>query len=194
MNTKDIKKYNLIGQIINTKPDDKSITLLFSELINIDFNTAFEVWEYILHTHQSRLGEGEVATILESILFELFNVNSETKTKALLLESSTLIRLIYTSATAVSGANLEFLVNLILSPKVNLAEEFLRAIKANNSPNLDYGNVMRILIDSIFTTYCQREGVMKCSLNKKQSTLLLDYISKIKGPNKLLLTQRIKEL
>jgi len=36
--------------------------------------------------------------------------------------------------------------------------------------------------------------VKKCELNRKQSAFLLEYISKIKGPTKMLLTQRIKEL
>jgi hypothetical protein len=53
---------------------------------------------------------------------------------------------------------------------------------------------MRTIVDQVFFTYCEKNGTKKPELTKKQSTLLLEFISKIKGPNKNLLTQRIKEI
>ena len=195
MNSKDTKKYTLIKTIFNSQPNDDALFALFSELAGIDFTTAFEVWEFILNGHQAELGDRAIAGNLESKLFTLFNTISETKTRQLFTESAPLNKSVYTfSATSCNGTNLQILVNLILSAKIEPAEQALSCIKSNALADFDYGEAMRRIIDTVFATYCAEKGVKKCELNRKQKTLLLDYIAKIKGPNKALLTQRIKEL
>ena len=195
MNSKEYKKYNLIHAILNSQPNDEGLTGLLAELIGIDFTTVFEVWEYMLNHHQAALSDAAISRNLESKLFALFNTASETKTRQLFIESLPLNRLVYSfTATSCTGANLTFIANLILSAKLEAAEQALTGVKANTTSDFDYGEAMRRVIDAVFATYCAREGVKKCELNRKQSALLLDYVSKIKGPNKSLLTQRIKEL
>ena len=195
MNTKGYRKYQIINELSKTNPSDRAVVDMLSELANIDFTTAFEMWEYVLSLHQSELSRAEIAENLEDRVFEMFTGVSETKTRALLVESLPLIKLVYGNAvTAGTGVNLTFVVNLILSSKVESAEEILRAMKSNSAKGFDYGDTMRRIVDLTFTTYCAREDVKKASLNRKQSALLLEYVGKIKGPNKMLLTQRIKEL
>ena len=195
MNSKDTKKYNLINTILNSSPDDQALVGLFGELVDIDFKTAFEVWEYMLNQHQAAIAKPETAQNLESKMFALFNATSETKTRQLFIESLPLNKLVYSMAvSSCSGTNLGFLTNLILSAKIEAAEEALRCASTNKVSAFDYGEAMRRIIDMVFTTYCQQKDVKKCELNRKQSNLLIEYTSKIKGPNKSLLTQRIKEL
>ena len=195
MTSKDIKKYNLINTILNSNPGDEALFGHFSELVAIDFTCAFEVWEYMLGNHQAALGDIKIAGNLESKIFTLFNMTSESKTKQLFVESLPLNRLVYASCiTSCAGTNLQILVNLILSAKIEAAEVALAGVKANAIKEFDYGDAMRRIVDTVFATYCAEKGVKKCVLNRKQSAMLLDYVSKIKGPNKSLLTQRIKEL
>lgn len=193
MNAKEIKRYMLIGAIIGSQPEDDKLGTLFSELAAIDFTTAFEVWECMLGHHQEVLKKKSVSDNLETKIFTMFSGISEMKTKQFFLESLSLVKLVYSEcATSCAGTNLTFLTSLILSNKLESAEEILRCVKANK--DIDYGEAMRRVLDTVFATYCKQKGVKKCELTRKQSSLLLDYISKIKGPNKLLLTQRIKEL
>ena len=191
MTPKEARKYTLISQILTSQAREAFAGL--TELANIDFTTAFEVWECVLQANQKDLADHAVATVLENKALEMFNALSETKTRQLLLASDPLIRLIYGAcATAGMGLNLILLVNLILSSKLEAADVALSAIRSNSTG--DFGERMRIIVDSVFKTYCESKGVKKCELNRKQSTLLLEYCAKIKGPNKMLLTQRIKEL
>lgn len=195
MNTKGYRKYQLINVLSGMQASDGEAVNMLNELAGIDFTTAFEMWEYVLSLHQPLLAQPEIANNLEQKVFEMFMGVSETKTRAMFIESLPLIRLVYGNcATAGTGINLHFIVNLILSPKVEHADEMLRAMKSNTSAGFDYGDTMRRIVDLTFTTYCTREDVKKASLNRKQSALLLEYVGKIKGPNKMLLTQRIKEL
>ena len=193
MNAKDIRKYVLINKIISSKPDNGEIVSWVGELGAIDFTVAFEVWEFMLHFYSKEVADKTVATNLESKIFNMFTGLSETKTRQLLVASDPLIRLIYGAcATSCTGVNLVTLVNWILSAKLEVADAALAAVRSN--PTEDFGERMRIIIDSVFKTYCESKGVKKCELSRKQSALLLDHCAKIKGPNKMLLTQRIKEL
>jgi len=193
MNAKEIRKYVLIGKIINSKPQDAELPTWFAELAQTDFTTAFEVWEFMLLGFSKDLADIMIATNIETQVFQIFAVQSETKTRQLLSASDPLIRLIYGAcATSCTSANLATLVHFILSAKLECADVALAAIRSNTTG--DFGERMRIIVDSVFKTYCESKGVKKCELTRKQSALLLEYIGKIKGPNKMLLTQRIKEL
>ena len=147
----------------------------------------------MLAAHQSRLDDRAVCVNLEEKPFGMFVRISETKTRQLFIDSLPLFKLVYQQcASAVTGANLEFLVNLILSAKFDAADEALRCIRANASG--DFGDRMRILVDAVFITYCSKHNVKVPILNRKQVHLLLSHIEKVKGPNKTLLMQRIKEI
>jgi len=193
MNAKDIRKYVLINKLLSAKPEAPEIVTWLSELAGIDFSIAFEVWEFLLNFFAKETVDFVVASNIEAKPFAMFATLSETNTRRLLLASDPLIRLIYGScATSCMDANLRFLTNLILSAKPEAAEPFLAAARANSTG--DFGERMRFIVDSVFKTYCKSKDVKKCELTRKQSTLLLEYCAKIKGANKMLLTQRIKEL
>ena len=193
MNTKDIRKYTLISQLVNSKPQSAELPAQIAELAQIDFTTAFEVWEFVLHFSGKDLANLSTAQNIETKVFENFVAQSETKTRQLLAASDPLIRLIYGAcATSCTGVNLTTLINFILSAKLDAADVALASIRSN--PTGDFGERMRIIVDTVFKTYCESKGVKKCELSRKQSALLLEYIGKIKGPIKMLLTQRIKEL
>ena len=193
MNSKDIRKYTLISQLVNTKAQSAELPTQLVELAQIDFATAFDLWEFVLHFSVKDLATLAVAQNAETKVFGNFATQSETKTRQLLAASDPLIRLIYGAcATSVTGVNLAMLVQFILSAKLDAANVALAAIRSN--PTGDFGERMRIIVDAVFKTYCETKGVKKCELSRKQSALLLEYIGKIKGPIKMLLTQRIKEL
>ena len=195
MNSKDIKKYALVNALLNSWASRPELADLIGELAVIDFPVAFEVWEYILHTFQKDLADVKVAENAERKVFATFNNLSEVKTRQLFVESSPLIKLVYSmSATSATGTNLAFIANLILSSKTDSAEDALRCVAANKTPSFDYGARMKDILDAVFETYCKTKGVKKVELSRKQSKMLLEYIAKIKGPYKLLLTQRVKEL
>ena len=204
MNAKKIREYNLIIEIAATGADNPKLPTLLAELCAIDFTTSFEMWEFMLMQcngtsaqalmhNQAQLGDAKVCANIEEKPFGMFLRVSETKTRQLLCESLPLQKLIYgVCATSGTSHNLAFLVNLVLSNKLDDADECLRCMKSNAS--IDFNEQMRVVIDSVFGIYCARNNVKVPVLNKKQVKLLLSHVEKVRGPNKALLTQRLKEL
>ncbi|MCL2846265.1 MAG: hypothetical protein FWE38_01090 [Firmicutes bacterium] len=193
MNAKELKKYDLIIQIGNALPEESGLVGLFTELANNDFQTAVEMWEYKMTMHVTELSHMATAKNLESAVWDALANKSDARLKQLLADSAPLQKLIYTnSATVATGANLTYLTQLILASKIEPASEILRLVAANK--NVDFGDSFKIILDDVFKTYCQKSGTAVPSLNRKQTMMLLEFALKIKGPNKNLLVQRIKEL
>jgi hypothetical protein len=179
--------------ITSTDAEDLKIAELFAELAGIDFTCAFEMWEYKLMRHQKQLSGDAVNTNLIVKPFSIFLNQSEMKTRQLFVESLPLNKLLYGNSLSVDVEPLiTFLTGLILGGKLDAADEVLGCIKSNTSIN--YGECIKKIIDSVFETYCKKNNVKKPELTRKQSNLLLEYVSKTKGPYKNLLTQRIKEI
>jgi hypothetical protein len=180
MNQKTARKYELIAAI--AAPVGADLPRVFAELAEIDFQTAFEMWEFTL---------ARGADIVEMGL-DLFQNISETKTRQLFCESLPLQRLVYSSPCAGGSKCITFLGNLILTNKLDPASECLSRLRANTHLNFD--EAMRAVTDAAFAAYCQKNNVRAPVFNRKQKDLLLSFIGKVKGPNRALLLQRMKEL
>jgi|GEM_PF-949016 len=195
MTAKELKKYNLIITLGYAELESAQLPTLFGELAANDFTTAFEMWVYMMTTSSTRLNEKAISENLEQSVWNALSNQSEAKFKLHFGESPTAQKLVYQNcATAVQNGNQSFLVNLILASKIDAAGEILKFISANRTQNFDYGSKMKTIIEDVFSTYCAKHGTAVPSLNRKQTMLLLEYALKIKGPNKNLLVQRIKEL
>jgi len=190
MNSKQVRKYELIIAIAAMQSSDTAIPTSLAELCAIDFETAFEMWEFILARHTPP------TTSPENIItkpFTMFLRISEMKTRQLFCESLPLQKLVYgTTAAGEREPCISFLTNLILGGKIEIADECLTKLRTN--PQINFNETMRIIVDDIFKTYCARHNVKVPVINRKQKMLLLSHIEKVRGPNKALLTQRLKEL
>lgn len=181
MNNKDIRKYDLMVQIGN-----QGGAAAIKELAALDFNVAVDLWEYKMLKNIDTFAGEDVFQILESV--------SESKLRAAVLGNPALQKLIYgTSEASCSGANLQFLATLIVTSKINEAEDILKMVK--NNPTGDFAARMHAVVDAVFALSMGKTGTKKASLNHKQTILLFDFVSKMKaGTTKNLLTQRLKEL
>jgi len=193
MNAKELKKYNLVIQIGNTDPSSPQMVELLAELSGNDFQTGFEMWEYVMSMHADKLSREQFALNLEREVFNAMLARSESRTKQLLGESMPLLKLIYNqSATSASAGNLSYLTSLVVANKLDDAGEIMKFIVTNKST--DFSDRMRIILDDVFEASCKKSGSRVPSLNRKQQMFLLEYALKVKGPSKNVLAQRIKEL
>jgi len=181
MNQKTTRKYELITEIGSGSGEHIKNLM---ELCAIDFNTAFEMWEYAL-------ARGCGAGVVDEGL-DVFLRAGEVKAKALIAENAALQKLIFTSPHANSDNVITFIASFIVANKTDEAGKFLASLRANNF--LEFSETMRAVVDKTFTLSCQKNQTRVPVFNKKQKGLLLEYIEKIKGPNKALLLQRMKEI
>jgi hypothetical protein len=181
MNLKTAHKYELIADIVDGEGDTIKDLL---ELVTIDFTTAFELWEYALG--------GKHNPDLVPLGLDLFLRASETKTKVLFCDSAPLQKLLFSSQKVMSPNVVLFLVNFILTNRLDVAGECLMRLRANT--NIDFNDAMRVIVDRTFLLNCEKNGTRIPIFNKKQKELLTEHIEKIKGPNRALLLQRMKEI
>jgi hypothetical protein len=177
MNQKTQRKYELIRRIGGS--DSDTLTCL-TEICDIDYQTGFEMWEYALGLGKDVVAGG----------FDIF-LKSETKFRQLFCESLPLQKLVYTSKQCICPQSLNFLASLIIANKIDDAKECLA--KMTQSGN-DFGDALKLVLETTFAQYCKKNNVKVPVFNKKQKELFKTFIEKVKGPNKALLTQRIKEI
>lgn len=181
MNNKDIRKYDLVIEVGN-----QSGAVALKELATLDFNMAIDLWEYKMIKDINAFAGADIFNILESV--------SESKLRAAVLGNPALLKLIYgASEESCTGANLQFLASLVVTSKINEAEDILKMVK--NNPTGDFAERMHAVVDAVFALSMGKTGTKKATLNHKQTILLFDFVSKMKtGTTKNLLTQRLKEL
>jgi len=174
------RKYELLVEIASG--ENASMQNL-GELCAIDFDTAFETYEYaILRGNTEIISSG----------LELFLKQSEMKTKSLFYDNAQLQKLIFTSAKVMDKVVMNFLAGLVNSNKLDTAGECMTKMRGTTA--VDFGDAMRYLVDCVFAQSCAKNGTHIPTLNTKQKALLCDHIEKIKGPNRALLLQRMKEI
>ena len=181
MNNKEIRKYDLIVEVGN-----QGGAVALKELAALDFNMAIDLWEYKMIKDIDAFAGADIFNILESV--------SESKLRAAVLANPALLKLIYgASEESCTGANLQFLASLVVTSKINEAEDILKMVK--NNPTGDFAERMHAVVDAVFALSMGKTGTKKATLNHKQTILLFDFVSKMKtGTTKNLLTQRLKEL
>lgn len=181
MNNKEIRKYDLIVEVGN-----QGGAVALKELATLDFNMAIDLWEYKMIKDINAFAGADIFNILESV--------SESKLRAAVLANPALLKLIYgASEESCTGANLQFLASLVVTSKINEAEDILKMVK--NNPTGDFAERMHAVVDAVFALSMGKTGTKKATLNHKQTILLFDFVSKMKtGTTKNLLTQRLKEL
>ena len=181
MTAKTQRKYELIAAIAH---GEGNVLANLTQLCDIDFTTAFDMFEFAL---------AKASTLeLARDGLALFETASVTKTKQLFTESNAMQKLLYSSPAVGDARLINFFVGFVLSNKLEAADECLMRMRANTF--VDFNENLRVIIDTLFATYCKEKGVVVPTFNKKQKTLLIEYINKIKGPNKALLLQRMKEI
>lgn len=140
----------------------------------------------------------EYDTIRDSITIdalELLLEKNRPKTVKLLISDDEFRSCFYGKKTdPFSGSTLEVLLNLLVLNKLSDSENIFKAILKN--PYCDYGKGMVFLFDQYLKILIAKQGgiTLRPDIPKKTAELFTLYAGKIKGEEKSLLLQRIKEL
>ena len=178
MNQKQMRRYELIADLAVGADAEKCL----AELCANDFSAGFEAWEFALARGIKCAVSG----------LRVFLAASESRAKTLFCDNLPLQKLLFNSPEAGESAVLDFLASILLSTKIETADECLSRLRGNTA--LDFNETMRAFLDIAFAQYCKKNDVRVPQFNRKQRDLLISHINKIKGPNKALLLQRLKEI
>lgn len=199
MNTKLIKYYDKIFEFGRVDPlsEPEKVYDFFNYMLDYSFEQAGEIWEYLLESKKSALQSSQVVISLVDKVLLLFAEKSEQKTIKLLIENTVIRTAVYQlSANADSKFTLSIICNILLSSKMDTSEDFLKVLQKNTVIKNGFAGAMKKIINSVIETLRIKaaEKDIPVKMQKKLSTLLLSYVSKIKGAHKAVLTQKIKEV
>lgn len=196
MNAKEQKYLGLLKRLMRLElpAQDKEYVSAMTELAAFDYGAAVTVWEFFLTESDSALGRSDYAELLIDKTEKLMENVSASKFVRALSESTALRGAIYRrSATALTRSEtIGYEVQFVLGGKFSESEDVLKNAMKNNG-GAEYGKFLAAVVDRIIIELVKKNPA-KPSFPKKQATHILEYADKIKGPEKALIAQRIREL
>lgn len=199
MNAKLIKYYDEIfdfGKVDPLSQPDKMYDF-FTYMLDYSFDQAGEIWEYLLESRKSALQSSQVVISLVDKVLALFAAKSEQKAAKLLIENSVIRTAVYQlSSKADSDFNLSVICNILLGSRIEASEDFLKVLQKNTAIKNEFAGAMKKIIDNVIDSLRIKAAGKNTpvKMQKKLAALLMSYVSKIKGPTKAVLTQKIKEV
>lgn len=196
MNAKEQKYLGMLKRIMRLElpAQGKEYIAVMKELAAFDYASAVTLWEFFLTESDSALGRSEYAELLVDRTEKLMEEMSATKFARSLAESAIIRSGIYRrSATALRRAEtIGYEVQFVLGGKFDESEDVLKNAMKNNG-GAYYGKFLAAVVDRMIIELVKKNPA-KPSFPKKQATHILEYSEKIKGPEKALIAQRIREL
>lgn len=196
MTSKQLKFYQLFGEMCRKTDIATNQTALsgsISALLELDYMLAQDGWEYLATVHESTMSSKKEAGLnIGQIPLNLFYARAQIKCIKTVIDVPTIRRAVYMyNPLCGTGAGFSILTDAIVSSKTAEAEEILKCLVKNAT--IEYGAILKTVLERVFIELLKKSPTKKIELNKKQITLLLTYISKIKTDERAMLEQRIKE-
>ena len=82
----------------------------------------------------------------------------------------------------------------MVSNKADIVDGILKLVAKNEAMGISFGEYMIKFLDRFFIEVMKKNAQRKVELNRKQSTLLLSTVQKVKGDERAMLVQRVKEV
>lgn len=196
MNAKQIKHYEILSELF-TSDMLKAATVdkCFGAVLKLDYGYAEDLWEYMLIRFDSKLNDKAVAELYVDRVFELFTKAAAGRVLKTITDRATVLRAVYGfSPTADEGDIFSFPVSLLLSNKIDAVDAMFKNLYKNELMGVSFGEYLVKFLDKFFIEIMKKNAQHRVELNRKQSTLLMSYAQKVKGDEKAMLIQRIKEV
>lgn len=196
MNTKQIKHYEILSEFFASdflkKP---AVDKYFGALLKVDYSYAEDLWEYMLIRNESGLNTSAIGTLYLDNIFALFLDAAGARAIKTVVDRAVITRAVFTySPTADGGELFDISVNLLLSNKVAAVDGIFKCLIKNTAMKPSFGEYMIKFLDRYFIELMKKSAQHRVELGRKQSELLMIYAQKVRGDERAMLVQRIKEV
>lgn len=196
MNAKQIKHYETLGAFFsNDMLNPTVVNRCFGELLKLDYALAEDLWEYMLIRNDADLKNPTIAELYIDGVYALFAKANGTRTAKTLTERAVIERAVFRFSPKVDGGELfSLVVNLLVSNKVDVVDGILKLVSQNDAMKSSFGKYMIKFLDKVFIEMTKKSASRRVELNRKQSALLTSVVQKVKGDERAMLVQRVKEV
>jgi len=196
MNAKQIKYYEILSEffasdMLKTAAVDK----YFGAMLKLDYTAAEELWEFMLIRNDADLKNSAVTALYIDRVYSLFTAAGATKALKTVTDNPVISRAIFQfSPSAADGELFMLPVNLLVSGKVDIVDGILKLVSKNTVMNMTFGQYMVKFLDRFFIEMMKKNAQRKVELNRKQATFLTSVVQKVRGDERAMLIQRVKEV
>ena len=196
MNAKQIKHYEILSEFFNSDMlKQAAVDKYFGALLKLDYALAEDLWEFMLIRNDADLKNPAFAALYIDHVFALFLKANAAKVQKTVVDRAVIQRAVFGfSPTADKGELFDMPINLLVANKVDVVDSIFKNASKNEAMKKSYGQYMLAFLDKYFIEMMKKNAGRKVELNRKQSTLLMSYAQKVKGDEKAMLVQRIKEI
>lgn len=163
--------------------------------LGYDYPTAVLLWEYALTENESRLSRPEYADVYADATEALFEKKNASRFARMLLESQVIRNAVYRfSRTSLGRAEtVGYLANLLVAGKTDDADEIIRCASRNTAGGKTFGQFLLAAVERTIIELLKKGGG-KSPMPRKVSSFILENAEKVKGPEKALIIQKVKEI
>ncbi len=196
MNAKQVKQYEILSEFFQSDMlKVAAVNKYFGAMLKLDYTYAEDLWEYMVIRNDGDLKVPAVSKLYLERAFELFMAVSAAKTLKTLNDRPTIARAVFSFSPAVlDGELFNMPVNLLVAGKVDAVDAILKYVMKNEAMKVSFGGYMIKFLDKFFIEMVKKSAQHRVELNRKQSTLLMSVVQKVKGDEKVMLIQRVKEV
>lgn len=194
MTAKEIKYMGLLKRYFaaaNSR-DEREYAAVMEAAIDFDYPSAVRLWEYALLECESKMSDKNYARVLCDETEAVFEKNNAARLARTIADSPTVRAALYRySFTSLSRPEpIGYLVSAVVSGKTDEAEDIMKCALKNADGR--FGEFLLAAVERVIIELIKKNA--KNPMPKKISALLLSYADKIKGAEKALIYQRIREL
>ena len=196
MNTKQIKQYEILYEFFGSdmlKP--AAVDKYFNAMLKLDYGFAEDLWEVMLIKNDADLKNPAVAKLYIDRVFGLFLAVGTARAVKTATERAVIANALFRfSPTTSEGELFALPVNLLVANKVDAVDAMLKLVAKNEAMKPSFGEYMIAFLDKFFIEMMKKNAQRRVELNRKQSALLMAHVQKVKGDERAMLVQRVKEV
>ncbi|MCH5154197.1 MAG: hypothetical protein J1F71_03190 [Clostridiales bacterium] len=196
MNAKQVKQYEIFSEFFSSDMlKQAAVDKYFGAMLKLDYGYAEDLWEFMLIRNDADLGKTVFASLYVDRIFDMFLAAAAPKAVKTVVDRAVINKALFGfSPTADKGEKFNIPLNLLLANKVDAVDSIFKNLSKNEVMSKSFGQYMLEFIDKFFIEVMKKNAQRKVELNRKQSALLMSYAQKVKGDEKAMLVQRIKEI
>lgn len=196
MNAKQVKHYEIVSGFFASDIFSAAVVnKYFGDLLKLDYTLAEDLWEYMLIRNDADLKNPAVASLYIDKLYNMFASANAAKVSKTVTDRAVILRAVFRFSPAIAKGELFMLpVNLLAANKVDAADAILKQVMLNEAMKPSFGQYMIEYLDRLFIEITKKDAQRRVKLNTKQSKLLLATVQKVKGDERAMLVQRVKEV
>ncbi len=196
MNAKQIKHFEILSEFFGSDLlKSAAVDKYFGAMLKLDYTAAEDLWEYMLIRGDLDLANPAFAALYVDHAFSLFLSVNAAKAQKTVIDRPVVSRACFMfSPSAADGELFNMAVSLLVAGKTDVVDGIFKFVSKNEAMKPSFGEYMIKFLDRFFIEMMKKDAQRRVKLNNKQSSLLLSTVQKVKGDERAMLIQRVKEV